>query len=133
MVKYTKKQQEELKQNIYTYKVTKDRIFFTKEFKQSFWIKYQAGNAPRKIMKELGYELKYFTQGQIDNIVQHLRKKIISGEIFQEGCNRERRPKIKPPSVDNSPQTIQQMQHEITYLRQEVEFLKKVLQPENPP
>ena len=76
MAKYTKKQQDELMKNKYTFKVAKDRIFFTKEFKQLFWNKYQAGLSPRKIIKELGYDLKYFSQGQIDSLVQHLRKKV---------------------------------------------------------
>ena len=133
MAKYTKKQQEELMKNKYTFKVQKDRIFFTKEFKQLFWTKYQAGVSPRKAIEELGYDLKYFNQNQIDNLVQHLRKKSIAGEDFPEGCSRERRPKIAPPPLDNSEQSMQYLQHEITYLRQEVEFLKKVLQPEKPP
>ena len=133
MAKYTKKQQEELKKNKYTFKVQKDRIFFTKEFKQLFWTKYQAGLTPRKIIKELGYDLSYFSQGQIDGLVQHLRKKTIAGEEFPEGYPRERRPNITPPPIDNSEQSMQYLQHEITYLRQEVEFLKKVLQPEMPP
>jgi len=133
MAKYTKKQQEELRKNRYTFKVMKDRIFFTKEFKQLFWNKYQAGLSPRKIIEELGYDLKYFNQNQIDNLVQHLRKKSIAGEEFSEGANRERRPKISPPPLDNSQQSMRYLQHEITYLRQEVEFLKKVLQMEKPP
>ena len=133
MVKYTKKQQKELEKNPYTYKATDNRIFFTKEFKQVFWIKYNAGMSPRTILKELDYDLSYFNQGQIDNIVQHLRKKSISGEQFTEGYSKERRPNIKIPPPDNSPQTIQQMQNEITYLRQEVEFLKKVSGQERAP
>lgn len=126
MIKYTRKQQKELEKNPYTYKVTENRLFFTKEFKKVFWIKYNAGMSPRAILKELGYDLSYFTQGQIDNIVQHLRKKSIAGEEFSEGYAKEKRPNIKLPLPDTSPETIQQMQNEITYLKQEIEFLKKV-------
>lgn len=126
MIKYTRKQQKELEKNPYTYKVTENRLFFTKEFKKVFWIKYNAGMSPRAIIKELGYDLSYFTQGQIDNIVQHLRKKSIAGEEFSEGYAKEKRPNIKLPPQDTSPETIQQMQNEITYLKQEIEFLKKV-------
>lgn len=126
MIKYTRKQQKELEKNPYTYKVTENRLFFTKEFKKVFWIKYNAGMSPRAIIKELGYDLSYFTQGQIDNIVQHLRKKSIAGEEFSEGYAKEKRPNIKLPAPDTSPETIQQMQNEITYLKQEIEFLKKV-------
>lgn len=126
MIKYTKKQQKELEKNPYTYKATENRIFFTKEFKKVFWIKYNAGMSPRAILKELGYDLSYFSQSQIDNIVQHLRKKSIAGEEFSEGYAKEKRPNIKLPKPDTSPETIQQMQNEITYLKQEIEFLKKV-------
>ena len=126
MVKYTKKQQKELEKNPYTYKATENRLFFTKEFKKVFWIKYNAGMSPRAILKELGYDLSYFSQNQIDNIVQHLRKKSIAGEEFTEGYAKEKRPNIKLPKPDTSPETIQQMQNEITYLKQEIEFLKKV-------
>lgn len=126
MIKYTKKQQKELEKNPYTYKVTENRLFFTKEFKKVFWIKYNAGMSPRAILKELGYDLSYFSQGQIDNLVQHLRQKNIAGEEFSEGYFKEKRPNIKLPTVDTSPETIQQMQNEITYLKQEIEFLKKV-------
>lgn len=126
MIKYTKKQQKELEKNPYTYKVTENRLFFTKEFKKVFWIKYNAGMSPRAILKELGYDLSYFSQGQIDNIVQHLRKKSIAGEEFSEGYAKEKRPNIKLPKPDTSPETIQQMQNEIMYLKQEIEFLKKV-------
>ena len=71
-------------------------------------------------------EYAKFSQEQIDNIVQHLRKKSIAGEEFPEGYVREKRPNIKLPPPDTSPETIQQMQNEITYLKQEIEFLKKV-------
>ena len=84
MIKYTRKQQKELEKNPYTYKVTENRLFFTKEFKKVFWIKYNAGMSPRAIIKELGYDLSYFTQGQIDNIVQHLRKKVLQVKNFQK-------------------------------------------------
>ena len=56
MIKYTKKQQKELEKNPYTYKVTENKLFFTKEFKKVFWIKYNAGMSPRAIIKELGYD-----------------------------------------------------------------------------
>lgn len=132
MKKYTQKQIKELKSNPYTLKVDEKRIFFTIQFKKDFWIKYQAGTSPRKILKELNYDLNNFTQAQIDNIVQRVKKQALSGE-FTEGCNRDKRLAIKPPDSDISEQTIQQMQNELLYLRQEVDFLKKVLKTEKGP
>ena len=41
--------------------------------------------------------------------------------------------KIKEPPNDITPQNIKQMQNELLYLRQEVDFLKKVLKTEQDP
>lgn len=126
MSKYTKKQIKELKENPYTLKVDENRIFFTIEFKEIFWTKYQAGMSPRQILKELNYNLDYFGQKQIDSIVQRIKKEALGGE-FTEGYNRKKRIKIKQPEAVDSPQVIQHMQNELMYLKQEVDFLKKVL------
>ena len=132
MSKYTKKQIKELKENPYTLKVDENRIFFTIEFKEIFWTKYQAGMSPRQILKELNYNLDYFGQKQIDSIVQRIKKEALGGE-FTEGYNRKKRMKIKQPEDFDSPQVIQHMQNELMYLKQEVDFLKKVLKMEKDP
>ena len=132
MKKYTQKQIKELKANPYTLQVDDKRIFFTIEFKKVFWTKYQAGMSPRAIFKELNYNLDYFGQKQIDSIVQRVKKEALAGE-FTEGYQRYKRMKIKEPELSNPEQTLQQMQHEMLYLRQEVEFLKKVLKKEKDP
>ncbi len=43
MREFTQKQLQELKSNPYTFKVTKNKLFFTAKFKEDFWIRYQAG------------------------------------------------------------------------------------------
>ena len=126
MKKYTQKQIKELKSNPYTLQVSDKRIFFTIEFKKIFWKKYQAGMSPRSIFKEMDYNLDYFGQKQIDSIVQRVKKEALAGE-FTECYSRINRIKINEPSSDITPQNIKQMQNELLYLRQEVDFLKKVL------
>ena len=126
MKKYTKKQIKELKQNPCTLQVNEKRIFFTIEFKKAFWNKYQAGISPRAIFKELDYNLENFSQKQIDSIVQRIKKEASEGE-FTEGYNRINRLKIKEVDSELTPQNLKQMQNELLYLRQEVDFLKKVL------
>ena len=132
MKKYTQKQIKELKSNPYTLRVDDKRISFTIEFKKVFWTKYQAGMSPRAIFRELNYNLNYFGQKQIDSIVQRIKKEALVGE-FTESYSRTSRIKIKEPSNDITPQTIKQMQNELLYLRQEVDFLKKVLKKEPEP
>lgn len=129
MKEYTPKQIKELKANPYTFRVTKNKLYFTSRFKADFWISYQAGNAPRKILKDFGYSLDHFGQKQIDSIVQHIKKQAMSGNGFTEGENRQRRVPVKAASEEEllSPQCMERMQNELLYLRQEVEFLKKII------
>ena len=133
MKEYTPKQIKKLEANPYTFKVTKNKLYFTIKFKEDFWIRYQAGTAPRKIMQELGYDLSIFTQKQIDNYVQRIKKEALSGKGFREGENRERRIPMKATNREelSSPQSIERMQNELLYLRQEVEFLKKIIMTDN--
>lgn len=133
MKEYTPKQIKKLEANPYTLKVTKNKLYFTIKFKEDFWINYQAGNAPRKILSELGYDLEYFGQKQIDSIVQRIKKEALSGNGFREGENRERRIPMKATNREelSSPQSIERMQNELLYLRQEVEFLKKIIMTNN--
>lgn len=133
MKEYTLKQIKVLQANPYTFKVTTKKLYFTAQFKEDFWVSYQAGNAPRKIMQDLGYDLSMFTQKQIDNYVQRIKKEALSGNGFKEGENRQRRVPMKEPSEEelSSPQSIERIQNELLYLRQEVEFLKKIIIADN--
>lgn len=133
MKEYTSKQIKELKSNPYTLNVTKYKLYFTAQFKEDFWISYQAGNAPRKILKDFGYDLSFFEQKQIDSIVQRVKKQALSGEGFTEGEHREKRIPLRATDERelSSPQSIARMQNELLYLRQEVEFLKKIIIADN--
>ena len=133
MKEYTSKQIKQLKTNPYTLNVTKNKLYFTAKFKEDFWVSYQAGNAPRKILMDFGYDLSIFGQKQIDSIVQRVKKEALSGNGFREGENLERRVPIRATKEEelSSPQSIERMQNELLYLRQEVEFLKKIIIAEN--
>ena len=133
MKEYTPKQIKKLEANPYTLKVTKHKLYFTIKFKEDIWINYQAGNVSRKILSDLGFDLEYFGQKQIDSIVQRIKKEALSGNGFREGENRERRIPVKATNREelSSPQSIERMQNELLYLRQEVEFLKKIIMTNN--
>lgn len=130
MKEYTKKELKELNENPYTLKATKNRISHTAEFKQVFWTKYQAGMSPRKILEELGYNPKMFEQKRIDSLVQHIKKQALSGNGFTEGVNRTKRMKLTS-NEEFTLESFAQMQHEVLYLKQEVEFLKKITKEAN--
>lgn len=135
MKEYTAKEIKLLKANPYTFKVTKNKLYFTIEFKEAFWTAYQAGMAPRKILNDLGYNLDIFGQKQIDSIVQGIKKQAQSGNGFRQGENREHRKKdeiLMPKNVSvESKEALTSILNEVKYLRQEVDFLKKIVKAEN--
>ena len=133
MKEYTVKQIKQLERNPYVFKVTKHKLYYTAKFKEDFWISYQAGNSPRKILIDFGVDIDIFGQKQIDSLVQHIKKQALSGNGFSEGENRQRRVPMKATSEEelSSPQSIERMQNELLYLRQEVEFLKKIIIADN--
>lgn len=135
MKEYTAKEMKLLKANPYTYKVTKNKLYFTIEFKETFWTAYQAGMAPRKILEDLGYDLGMFGQKQIDSMVQSIRRQAQGGSGFRQGENRTRRRKgelsIPEGTTIESKEALAGILNEVKYLRQEVEFLKKIVRTEN--
>lgn len=124
MREYSSKEMKLLRENPYTYKVTKHHLFFTVEFKEAFWRGYQSGTTPRKLLIDLGYDLSLFKQKQIDSIVQRIKKEAESGQGFSEGINNLNRKRL---AVKNLPVSNELLWNEVKYLRQEVEFIKKIL------
>lgn len=132
MKEYTTKEMRLLKSNPYTFKVTKNKLYFTVEFKEAFWIGYQAGTSPRKLLSELGYDTEIFGQKQIDSIVQRIKKQAASACGFTEGENHVRRTKrIQTDIPESSAEFMKYIWNEVKYLRQEVEFLKKIVKLKN--
>ena len=135
MKEYTAREMKLLKANPYTFKVTKNKLYFTIEFKETFWTAYEAGMAPRKILEDLGYDLEMFGQKQIDSMVQRLKRQAGSRNDFRQGENRTRQKKdglsIQEGVTEHSKETLENILNEVKYLRQEVEFLKKIVRTEN--
>ena len=139
MKEYTAKEIKALNANPYTFKATKSRLYLTAEFKERFWAGYQAGNAPRKLLLDLGYDLGMFGQKQIDSIVQRVKKEALAGRGFSEGAHSGRRPGMGIPAAGHptcggnaAAPDIDRMRNELEYLRQEVEFIKKILKGSSP-
>lgn len=126
--KFTKREIQLIKNNPYTYKVTESQIFYTKEFKEEFWRRYQAGESPRAIVEALEYDPDMIGQYRINGLQINIQKQAQRPEGFTEGKSRRKGRKTELYDVDNHPseETIVKMQHELLYLRQEVEFLKKI-------
>ncbi|MGN0399708.1 MAG: HTH domain-containing protein [Blautia sp.] len=67
-VKFTEEQQQELRNNKYTAKVTANSLSFTKEFKELFYNEYLTGVLPREILRRYGY-LDAFTKQVLSYVI----------------------------------------------------------------
>ena len=100
-------------------------ISFTIEFKKEFWKRYQAGQSPREIVKALGYDDQMLGPTRISGLQGMIRKQAKEGN-FREGQHASYAVSNHPDySSMSDDQKLFAMEHELYYLRQEMEFLRK--------
>ena len=125
---FTPEQQVELLKNPYTRTVTDTMIKFTDEFNDLFIKRHSQGVGPSMIFRDCGYDLNVIGSKRVVNYYNRLQrtyryKTLIAQTHRNENNNDTKKDyKIMPTS-----KAVEAMQHEITYLRQEVEFLKKII------
>lgn len=126
--RFTPEQKEILEANPFTYKVNFRKISYTLEFKNLFLARYEAGESVRDIFESLGYDTKILGDNRIYGFANNLMVKATAGELLTETPSTTKQE--KPVNVDYNTMPAQQsvaaMQREISYLRQQIEFLKKL-------
>lgn len=120
---FTEDQQEELRNNQYTRRVSEHSISFTDAFWQEFGRRYLAGEDRYEICQSLGYDSKVIGAKRLEHICREIR----------DSQNMPPKKRKRPPadtkySEMTEREAIRAMETELTYLRQEVEFLKKISQ-----
>jgi len=127
--RFTPEQVAILAANPFTYKVNALRISYTLEFKNLFLSRYELGDSTVvEIFASLGYDVKILGNDRMHNFAYRLTKQAEAGEIPAETHISSKQD--KPVNVDYntmpSQQSISAMQREIAYLRQQLEFVKKI-------
>ncbi len=114
-----------LKRNPYVKSATTKTVRFTIAFKEEFWERYKAGQSPASIVQAMGFDPEVLGAPRINGILQHIKDTVASGEAFRD----HRRPNLDRTDIeDTSPsKALIRMQHELCYLRQEIEFVKKII------
>ena len=129
---FTEREIKMLKANPYSYKVTPNMIQFTAEFKELFWEKYSSGTSAVVAIYELGYDPDVLGATRIEGILKHIRDEACSEVGFHTGYARKRKPSTAAQGSAALPeQTINRLQTEVLYLRQELEFLKKIIKSDS--
>ena len=119
--------------------VSSTTISFTLSFKEMFWQRYCDGITPIKIFKDAGLDVNVIGRGRIDTLVKALRDQTERGLPFKDGLEGHynkpdamfdlpKQPRFpKNTQIPLTPEAIAKMVHKVTYLEQEMEFLKKII------
>jgi len=122
---FTKEQVEHLRVNHYVKSVSISTIRFTEEFKRFFYNKHKAGTSTRDIFRECGIDPEILGDSRIEGFRYTINKQAKRETGFTD--NRQCNHWLPAKSDDGSVETrIKQLEHELAYTRQEVEFLKKM-------
>lgn len=119
---FTDEQISILKANPYTYNVTPAVLKFTLEFKTIFLERYKAGEKAEEIFRDMGYDPEMVGITRIHRFRDRMVNDAKNGREIVEGY---RKHAPKDYSCMTAAETIQQMQQEIIYLHQELDFIKK--------
>jgi len=113
----------ELSANPYVLKVTKHNIYFSAGFKQLYLKRMCDGVSDEAFFYGIGIDPALLGERRIAGIKHNIRQVIRDGRKLTD-------PVLKggPQSLESTAEkTVSLMKHEIAYLRQENEFLKKII------
>ena len=122
---FTKEQMDRLKTSKYVRSVSPSTIRFTEQFKRYFYQKHKSGISSRQIFLECGIDPDILGESRINGFRYTLNKYAKR----EEGFTDKRKNNARTPSSENDgalETRVRQLEHQLAYTRQEVEFLKKV-------
>lgn len=121
---FTDEQLESLLKNPYVKAASAKAITYTEEFKEHFVAEYEAGKTPSEILRNSGFDVNTLGQDRIDNISRRFRNMSKREEGFSDmRKDASGRPLTRTLTSDEQ---IVRLQHQVKYLKQENEFLKKI-------
>lgn len=123
--RFTTDEIEILKANPYTHSVSADAIRFKKEFHDQYRRLYMLGHNCTKIFQELGYSIEILGVKRIYSFDSRIKAK---SQMTQETMAAAE--ELAETFVDKDLQ-LARLQNEVMYLRQELEFIKKIIKADN--
>lgn len=106
--------------------VISGRIKFTPEFKRMAYQQLTFGKSVREIFEENGINPDILGDARLWGFAQKLRANADREEGFVDLRGRNHRKETKGTKEQTLTSRIEQLEHELAYTRQEVEFLKKI-------
>lgn len=121
-----KEEIEALKRSPYVAKVSSIQVSFTTDFKRMAYQELTDGKTMRTILKESGIDPEILGEHRIWSMALRMRKNAEREEGFEDQRIQNRRKPGKKKEEQTLAERITQLEHELAYTRQEVEFLKKI-------
>jgi len=137
--RFTPEQISELEKSPYIRKVTEKTVSYTFEFKEMFWNLYSQGLSPPQIFEQASINIEILGDTRVYSLLTVLRKTKEKGLSFKDGResadsqtqSRERLPKFpkgtKMSETEITAAEVRRLQHQVMFLTQEMEFLKKII------
>lgn len=129
---FTDEEVKTLRENKYTAFVSNSSIRFTLEFKEMFMERKQEGIPARRIFGEAGFDVDVLGTDRIKNFSKRITKEASTPCGLHEGYRVHRK---HPEDADYSrmppEEAMAAMQREVLYLRQELDFIKKIIKTDN--
>lgn len=120
-----------LRDSPYVETILKDNIIFTSEFKKKLYEELVNGKSIRTTLSEHNIDPRILGDRRIWDLASRLRANADREEGFNDlRSNNYRKPAKESPEQKLTAQ-VQQLQHELAYTRQEVEFLKKLYEADS--
>ncbi len=129
---FTDEEVKVLRENKYTAFVSNSSIRFTLEFKEMFLEKKTEGVPARRIFLEAGYDVDILGASRIKNISKRIPKEASAPCGLHEGYHIHRKRHEDADYSRMAPEeAMTAMQLEIVYLRQELDFIKKIIKTDS--
>ena len=120
--KFTDEEIAQLQGSPYVIKVTKSVVNFSAEFKKKFWEAVCLGETMEEAVAKLGIDPEILGFNRIYGMKNKIWEDIQSGRGFTDITEKNKNPHYKTTAE----QRIQQLEHQLAYKEQEIEFLKKI-------
>ena len=116
---------KELREHIYVKNATQRVVNFTPEFKQLAYDELHKGKTMREIFTEAGFDIDKLGHKHLENFQANIEKAAQREDGFADKRSNNHRQEAQTDEAKLL-KRLRQLEHQVAYLQQENDFLKKI-------